>query len=101
MFGLTFTSPQMMMQHWTASPLSLELKSVIPRYQNALAAARHAVRSAQPSGRNYINYWIGRLQFGIQYLNAIEAVRAFSNSYRGFVGGGVIRSGDGSSGTGH
>ena len=74
--GLTFTTPQMMMQHWTPGSLSPELKSVIPRYQTALDSAQYALLKTKSSGKIYVNYWIGRLQFGIAYMNAIEAVRA-------------------------
>ncbi|MEO7298775.1 MAG: hypothetical protein ABI042_09390, partial [Verrucomicrobiota bacterium] len=74
--GLTFTAPHMMMQHWTPGALSPELKSVIPHYQTALDAAQRAVGKTKPSGARYVNYWIGRLEFGIDYMNAIEAVRA-------------------------
>ncbi|HYV27171.1 MAG TPA: hypothetical protein VFA77_06535, partial [Candidatus Eisenbacteria bacterium] len=74
--GLTFTTPQMMMQHWAPGPMSAELKSVVPRYRSALDAAGRASSKAKPTGTNYVHYWIGRLEFGIDYMNAIEAVRA-------------------------
>jgi hypothetical protein len=74
--GLTFTTPQMMMQHWTPGTMSAELKSVTPRYQAALGTARDALGKSRPAGKPYINYWIGRLEFGIDYLAAIEAVRS-------------------------
>ncbi|MEO5803723.1 MAG: alpha-glucuronidase family glycosyl hydrolase [Verrucomicrobiota bacterium] len=74
--GLTFTAPHMMMQHWTPGALSPELKSVIPHYQTALDAAHRALQKTKSPGTNSIHYWIGRLEFGIDYMNAIEAVRA-------------------------
>ncbi|MEO7298424.1 MAG: alpha-glucuronidase family glycosyl hydrolase, partial [Verrucomicrobiota bacterium] len=74
--GLTFTAPHMMMQHWTPGALSPELKSVIPHYQTAVNAARLALQKTKSPGTNSIHYWIGRLEFGIDYMNAIEAVRA-------------------------
>ena len=74
--GLTFTTPQMMMQHWIPGTMSPELKSVAPRYQAALDASRRALGRTEASGKGYVSYWIGRLEFGIHYLSAIEAVRA-------------------------
>ena len=44
-------------------------------YQRALDAACRAREKAQPSGRSYVDYWIGRLRFGIGYLDMIAAVR--------------------------
>jgi hypothetical protein len=74
--GLTFTDPAMMMKHWSAGELSPELKSVTPRYQAALDAAKRGLAKSRDSGKPYVNYWIGRLQFGIDYMNAIEAVKS-------------------------
>ncbi|MGZ5566133.1 MAG: alpha-glucuronidase family glycosyl hydrolase [Limisphaerales bacterium] len=71
--GLTFPTPQMIMQHWTPGELSAELKSVTTHYQSALGAANNAFRK---SNNPYIAYWIGRLKFGIDYMHTIEAVRA-------------------------
>jgi hypothetical protein len=74
--GLTFTTSQMMLQQWKPRPISAELKSVITAYQTALDAARRALSKTQPAGTSYVNYWIGRLEFGIGYMQAIEAVRS-------------------------
>ncbi len=74
--GLTFPTPNMIMQHWTPGSLSPELKSVSQHYQAALDAARRAATKTIPAGRAYVAYWIGRLEFGIDYMAAIEAVRA-------------------------
>ena len=74
--GLTFPVPQMMTQQWKPRPISAELKSVITAYQTALDAARRALSQTQPAGKSYVHYWIGRLEFGIAYMQAIEAVRA-------------------------
>lgn len=71
--GLTFPTPQMIMQHWTPGSLSPELASVTSHYQAALDAAKSA---AEKSNNPYTIYWIGRLKFGIDYMHAIEAVHA-------------------------
>ena len=47
-------------------------------YQRALDAAYRAREKAQPAGQSYIDYWIGRLKFGIGYLDMIAVVRRAS-----------------------
>ena len=89
--GLTFTTPQMMMQHWTAGTMSPELKSVRARYEAALEAARRALGNARPSGKNYVTYWIGRLEFGVNYMAAIEAVRSAATAESVKDYGGALR----------
>ena len=64
------------MQHWKPGAMSAELRSVVPHYQTALDAARRAQAASITAGRKYVDYWIGRLEFGIAYMQAIEAVRA-------------------------
>ena len=73
--GLTFPVPGMLTKHWTPQPMSDELAEDRQGYQRALDAAYRAREKAQPSGQNYIDYWIGRLRFGIGYLDMIAAVR--------------------------
>lgn len=74
--GLTFTTPNMITRQWEPRPISAELQSVMTAYQTALVAAKRALNRTQPAGQEYINYWIGRLKFGIAYMQTIEAVRA-------------------------
>ena len=73
--GLTFPVPGMLTKHWTPQPMSNELLEDRQGYQRALDAAFRAREKAQPSGRSYVDYWIGRLKFGIGYLDMIAAVR--------------------------
>ena len=73
--GLTFPVPGMLTKHWTPQPMSDELVGDRQGYQRALDAAYRAREKAQPSGKNYVDYWIGRLKFGIGYLDMIAAVR--------------------------
>ena len=73
--GLTFPVPGMLTKHWTPQPISDELIEDRQGYQRALDAARRAHEKTQLSGQNYVDYWIGRLQFGIRYLDMIGAVR--------------------------
>ena len=73
--GLTFPVPGMLTKHWTPQPMSDELVEDRQGYQRALNAALRAREKVQPSGQSYVDYWIGRLRFGIGYLDMIAAVR--------------------------
>ncbi|MBM4078377.1 MAG: hypothetical protein FJ278_01675 [Planctomycetes bacterium] len=84
--GLTFPVPEMMMKHWKPGLMSSELVEDREGYTRALEAARRARTQAAPNGQSptrhsfgdgakYVDYWIGRLEFGIGYLDAIAAVR--------------------------
>jgi hypothetical protein len=73
--GLTFPVPGMIMQHWQAKPLSADLAADRRGYRRALEAARRALGKTRAAGRPYVDYWVGRLQFGIGYLDTVEAVR--------------------------
>jgi len=73
--GLTFPVPGMIMKHWGPGGLSAPLCDARSGYQKALAAARRARAKSTPRGHGYVDYWIGRLEFGIGYLDTIEAVR--------------------------
>ena len=74
--GLTFPVPGMLTKHWTPQPMSDELIADRNGYQQALDAAYRARAKAQPSGQSYVDYWIGRLKFGVGYLDMIAAVRS-------------------------
>ena len=72
--GLTFPVPGMLTKHWTPQPMSDELVADRQGYQRALDVAYRARKKAQPAGQSYVDYWIGRLKFGIGYLDMIAAV---------------------------
>ena len=55
-----------------------ELIEYLQGYQRALNAARRAQEKSHPSGHSYVDYWMGRLEFGIGYLEMIAAVRSAS-----------------------
>ncbi|MBM3475425.1 MAG: exo-alpha-sialidase [Armatimonadetes bacterium] len=75
--GLTFPVPGMMMKHWAPGPLPPELVQDREQYREALAAAQRAKGKVKgKQGREYVDYWLGRLQFGVGYLDTIEQVRA-------------------------
>ena len=74
--GLAFPRPGMIMKHWRAEPMPKKYSEAREGYQRALAAALRAREKAPNGRRTYVDYWIGRLEFGIGYFDTIEAVRA-------------------------
>jgi hypothetical protein len=64
----------MMMKHWKPAPVAADLLGDRQGYQRALAAAREALPKASAGGRGYVEYWIGRLEFAVDYINAAEAL---------------------------
>lgn len=73
--SLAFPVPSMMTKHWKAGPMPPDLVEARNHYQRALEAARQALAKSRPEGRSYADYWVGRLEFGIGYLDTIEAVK--------------------------
>jgi hypothetical protein len=73
--GLTFPVPGMITKEWTPHPLPAALIDARRGYQRALEAARRARGKASRPGRGYADYWIGRLEFGVGYLDMVESVR--------------------------
>ena len=72
--GLTFPVPGMMMNRWRAGSLASEVREAQEGYRRALALARQARGRSSPGGEPFIDYWIGRLAFGISYLDALDHV---------------------------
>lgn len=73
--GETFPVPGMIMKNWNAGPMPAHLVTVRQGYRRALDAARRAAIKTTPGGTAYVGYWVGRLEFAIGYLDAVEAVR--------------------------
>ena len=73
--GFTFPVPGMITKHWTPDPLPEELAAVRGYYERALTAAQRAREKTSTRGRQFVDYWIGRLEFGIGYFDAVAAVR--------------------------
>ena len=51
-------------------------------YSQALASARKARSRAKPGGHGYLDFWIGRLEFASQYVDAVHAVQRSASAYR-------------------
>jgi len=73
--GLSFPTPSMMMQYWAAGPLSRELSEDRECYRRALAAVKKVPEPGREEAREYVRYWLKRLEFAVGYFDAIEAVR--------------------------
>jgi len=69
-----FYVPGMMMKFWRPRPIPAYLSNVQRDYGQALEAARRAAEKANPEGRWYPDYWVGRLEFALGYANAVEAL---------------------------
>ena len=76
--GFGFPVPTLMTKHYDAGGLSDEIKQDHQTYREALALMESARRQCQPQGRAYLDYFVGRLQFGVFYLDAADAFGATS-----------------------
>jgi hypothetical protein len=81
--GLSAPVSGMMMQHWQPTPMPGNLSDDRQGYQRALEAARRARAKAEPRGRPYIDYWVGRLEFAVGYFDTIAAVRRAARAEHG------------------
>ena len=73
--NFAFPVPEMLMKNWKAEPVPSYVTEIRSHYQRALMDARRAQAKCRPSGRGYVDYWVGRLEFGIGYLDTIEEMR--------------------------
>jgi len=68
--GFAFPVEGMMMKHWTAQPLNKEILAVQSLYEEALRTIKEAREKTMPDKRLVEDYWIGRLSYGIDYIEA-------------------------------
>jgi len=73
--GLTFPHAGMMMRQWTPEPMPKELVDDQAIYRRALDFVQRAPTPSRPEGRAYIAYWKARLEFAVEYFDAIDAAR--------------------------
>ena len=75
-YGFGFPVPGLMMKHWRRpGPIPEYLSQVRNHYQSGLDAARRAHQQAKGAGRSLAAFWIGRLEFAVDYVNTVVAVR--------------------------
>ncbi len=72
--SILFPVPGIIMHQWRAAPMSAELVANRKGYQKALDAARRARVKCDKAGLGYVDYWIGRLEFAVNLLDAIDAL---------------------------
>jgi len=73
--GLAFATPGMFTQHFQPGAMPETYASIREGYRRALAAVRRAAAKTRPGGKPFVDYWIGRMQFGVGYFDCIEAAR--------------------------
>jgi hypothetical protein len=73
--GFAFPVKGMMMKHWTPKPLAKEMLEVQESYKRALVSAQSARQKAALHRREAVDYWIGRLDYGIRYIEATRLLR--------------------------
>tara|TARA_B100000809_G_scaffold216027_1_gene221492 strand:- start:304 stop:957 length:654 start_codon:yes stop_codon:yes gene_type:complete len=78
--GLTFPVPGMFRKHMHAGAIPGWLKEVREGYRRALAAAQRAQEKCPARGRSYVDYWVGRLEFGVGYIDCMEAAKLTANA---------------------
>ncbi|MDP7398330.1 MAG: hypothetical protein QF541_15780, partial [Lentisphaeria bacterium] len=80
--GYGFPTVRMMTKHWEgteANPivgdcLSEAILADRDRFARALELAQEAAGHAWPAGKQFVDYLIGRLVFGVRYIDTTEAV---------------------------
>jgi hypothetical protein len=74
-YGFTFPVPGMLMKHWKPGPIPAYLGEARSHYQSALDSATKALNRSTPTGRAFVSFWVGRLEFAVGYVKTVEAVR--------------------------
>ena len=73
--GLTFPYPGMLTQFWTHEPPTRTLPEDRTGYLRARAILERVPMSTRAEGNAYRQYWLGRIDFALGYLDAIDAVK--------------------------
>lgn len=67
--------PSVMMRHWGPGELSGPLAEIREGSRKTLAALKRVPKQSREDGKEYLDYWIGRIRFGIGFIDTIEAVK--------------------------
>lgn len=73
--AITFPTPNMMTRQWAPEAMPEPLVEDQAIYRRALAAVCKVPTPSRPEGKAYVQYWTGRLEFAVQYFDAIAAVK--------------------------
>lgn len=72
--GFSFPIPGMLMGYWDKDADPGKYRSVRLGYERALSWARQAVSKVAEPGKKFVEYWVGRLEFGAGYVLAVEEI---------------------------
>jgi hypothetical protein len=56
-----------------------EIRQIQPRFQAAFETFREAGRKASPTGRPYVEFWMRRTQFAVEWLDLLVACADLGN----------------------
>jgi hypothetical protein len=73
--GLTFPHAGMMMRQWAPEAMPKLLAEDQAIYRRAIDSVRRVPTPSRPEGKAYVQYWAARLEFAVQYFDAIDAVK--------------------------
>ena len=73
--SLAVPSPGLMMRHWGPGGLSGTHVDIREGCRKTLAALNRVPNQSRDEGKEYVDYWIGRIGFGIGFIDTIEAVK--------------------------
>lgn len=78
--GLTFPHAGMMTRQWAPESLPQPLVEDRTIYRRALDAVRKVPTPSRPEGRAYVHDRTARLEFAVQYFDAIDSVKKSSEA---------------------
>jgi hypothetical protein len=73
--GITFPHAGMMTRQWAPEAMPEPLVEDRAIYQRALDAIHKVLAPSRPEGKAYVRYWTARLEFAVEYFDAIDAVK--------------------------
>ena len=92
----SFSPGGMLMKYWylkdRATPPYVDVAH--EGYSRALESARKARAQATPEGRWYVDFWVGRLEFAQQYVEAVQAVHRSATAFRSGDRAGAVKEAD-------
>jgi hypothetical protein len=69
-----FPVPALVMKYWKPGPVPEYLEKNRKNYEEGYETAQRALLSATPTGRDFAEFWVKRMEFAVKYIDAIEMV---------------------------
>ena len=66
--------PTVMTKYWAPGPVPGYLAPLKAYFERAIESARRALARSKPEGREYVKFWLGRLEFSRDYTMSVEAI---------------------------